>query len=428
MTNKDEKKNSRGESISDNESHDDWLTVSVSCNDSSESDPPFAENDIVIVNRIENEEKESSNFMAQKLDAVIVENQSVTDGERCDDSSEEKDVSTAVTTQDQLGEPHVEICQLKDDPFELVDDIPGESGTTVSHDQDNTAKQLLVDSNTDSDTPNDREKSTSPQSSVNVQDQLEVSTNVVNVQSKEDSKTKSEDTFDVLADNMHSAPEERATTASRLQDNGEEACLENKEEFVAGTTVLIIKGAYKGEHGIISRVTSKSAFISIDGMDRDIRKTKSKVFLVVAGQNELQVHADCDKALNLQDAILPGKLVRIKKGTHKDCHGVISRVTDKSAFVTIRGLSRDIRKKRSEEFLEVLNDVPQQIIVEQECAKESEVSKYTAGVKVKIVKGTHMGKCGIISRVTSKSVFIAVEGIGKDVRKTKSDKFFQLVN
>lgn len=103
---------------------------------------------------------------------------------------------------------------------------------------------------------------------------------------------------------------------------------------------------------------------------------------------------------------------------------MISHVTDKSAFVTIRSLSRDVRKKKSEEFLEVLNDVPQQIIVEQECAK----SEYTAGVKVKIIKGTHMGECGTISRVTGKSVFIAFEGIAKEVRKTKSDKFLKLVN
>jgi ribosomal protein S4E len=67
---------------------------------------------------------------------------------------------------------------------------------------------------------------------------------------------------------------------------------------------------------------------------------------------------------------------------------------------------------------------------DQACAEAeetSEVNVFDVGRQVRVIKGNHLGKCGVISRVTKKSVFISSEGMPKDIRKSKSDKFLQIM-
>ncbi len=201
-----------------------------------------------------------------------------------------------------------------------------------------------------------------------------------------------------------------------------------KNTFVEGAAVHIIKGTHRGKCGIISRVTSKCVFISIKGFDKDVRKTKSIEFLKTV-DNEVN-----NKLLgsNPQEAFVEGNLVRIKKGVHKDYRGIISRVMEKCVYVSIRGLPKDVRKKKSAEFLELLNDgancAPQHLDQQASSEEGSEVSAFVVGTRVRIVKGNHLGQCGVISRFTNKSVFVSIKNMPKDIRKTKSDQFLQVVN
>ena len=249
--------------------------------------------------------------------------------------------------------------------------------------------------------------------------------------SKEGSKVESEELSEMLKDNTPCA-DEGAATVSQSQGIDQQLCQEEfsiENAFVEGAEVHIIKGTNRGKRGIISRVTSKCAFISIDGVDKDVRKTKSIEFLEIANQEEI-----CSKQYHNsdpQESSLLGNLVRIKKGAHKNCQGIISRTSEKCVFISIRGLSKEIRKKKSVEFLEILNDgadcAPQDIN-QQACAEESsEENDFVVGMQVRVVKGNHLGNCGVISRLTSKCAFVSIEGVAKDIRKTKSDQFLQIV-
>jgi ribosomal protein L24 len=202
----------------------------------------------------------------------------------------------------------------------------------------------------------------------------------------------------------------------------QQLCVEEFNEdnaFVEGAEVQIIKGTHKGTCGIISRLTSKCAFISIAGMPKDVRKTKSNEFLKIVRQKEEH------NSGTPEIAFLEGNLVRIKRGTHKDCHGVISRTTEKCF------LPKDVRKTKSADFLEVLNScVPQesQQIEQVSIAESNEVSAFAVGMRVRVMKGKYLGKCGVISRVTSKCAFVSIEGMTKDIRKTKSKQFLHVID
>lgn len=179
--------------------------------------------------------------------------------------------------------------------------------------------------------------------------------------SKEGSKVESEELLEMLKDNT-SCADEGAGTVSQSQGIDQQLCQEEFSEenaFVEGAEVHIIKGTNKGKRGIISRVTSKCAFISIDGFDKDVRKTKSNEFLEIANQKEIccKQHHNSDP----QECFLEGNLVQIKEGAHKGCQGIISRTTAKCVFISIRGLSKEIRKKKSAEFLEILNELTQTV-------------------------------------------------------------------
>ena len=101
-------------------------------------------------------------------------------------------------------------------------------------------------------------------------------------------------------------------------------------------------------------------------------------------------------------------------------------------YVSIRGLSKDVRKKKSTEFLVLLNDsvdcAPQDVDEQASSAESSEVNVFVVGKRVMIIKGTRVGECGVISRVTNKSAYVSIENMPKDIRKTKSDQFLQIVN
>ena len=229
--------------------------------------------------------------------------------------------------------------------------------------------------------------------------------------------------------------DECRSTLSQSQGVDQISCIEDlKEEnsFVPGAAVHIIKGTNKGKCGIISRVTDKCVFISISGLDKDVRKTKSNEFLQFSNQK-----TTCNKQQHNsspQEIFLQGNSVRIKKGSHRGCQGIISRTTEKCVFISITGFPKDVRKKKSVEFLQLLNDDTNyelQGIDDQACAAEaeetSEVNVFDVGRQVRVIKGNHLGKCGVISRVTNKSVFASIEGMSKDIRKSKSDKFLQIM-
>ena len=63
----------------------------------------------------------------------------------------------------------------------------------------------------------------------------------------------------------------------------------------------------------------------------------------------------------------------------------------------------------------------------QDTFASAEENKLKAGVKVRIIKGTYEGERGKITRVTDKCVFISIDGVDKDVRKTKSLEFVQII-
>ena len=109
--------------------------------------------------------------------------------------------------------------------------------------------------------------------------------------------------------------------------------------FVEGAAVHIIKGTNRGKCGIISRTTSKCVFISISGFDKDVRKTKSNEFVKIVDHHEIN-----NKHHNFDPQ--EGNFVRIKKGVHTDCHGIISRITEKCVYISIGGLHKDVRKKK----------------------------------------------------------------------------------
>lgn len=89
-----------------------------------------------------------------------------------------------------------------------------------------------------------------------------------------------------------------------------------------------------------------------------------------------------------------------------------------------RGRSRGARHGRCslESFVE--NDSVD--FVQDTLASEDYMLK--TGVKVCIIKGTYEGECGKITRVTDKCVFISINGVDKDVRKTKSLEFVQIIS
>jgi len=248
------------------------------------------------------------------------------------------------------------------------------------------------------------------------------------------SKAVSEDWLKILTLNDNtsspSRDEEDASTLTQPPGIDQPLWLEESYEenvFVEGAAVHIIKGTNNGKCGIISRTTSKCVFISISGFDEDVRKTKSNEFLKIVDHHEIN-----NKHHNFDPQ--EGNFVRIKKGVHTDCHGIISRITEKCVYISIGGLHKDVRKKKSTEFLELLNDgsdcAPQDLNLDKQASsgESSELSVFVVGKQVRIVKGSHLGQCGVISRVTNKSVFVSIMNMPKDIRKMKSDQFLHIVD
>ena len=222
--------------------------------------------------------------------------------------------------------------------------------------------------------------------------------------------------------------------------------------FVEGTAVTIIKGTHQGKRGVISRVTNKFAFISIDKISKDVKKTKSSQFLAIIDTTQNKEPTNNNLTLTEETKDEPrtplqqkhdemfakGTSVRIKRGTYKDRQGIITGVTDKCVFVSIHGLDKDVRKTKSEQFLEIMmfnyeqeyasTDPGVQRTEHVHMNESNAESVYVTGTRVHIVKGKFAGHSGIISRVTSKVVFVSIEGVKKDVRKTKSDQFLQVVD
>eukprot|EP00985_Skeletonema_marinoi_P005917 scaffold2572_cov75-Skeletonema_marinoi.AAC.5 len=369
--NKDQRKSRsvRSTKISDDSSNDGGHTLSVSSNDSSQYEPQNADVDRIVEGNVEEGVDVESCCMSQSID---------------------------VENHDAIEENNHDVTELH---------VHDDTGSVTEKDNSSL--------------------------SVTAPGHLDVSAHEDGDTSKEGSKAESEELLEILMDNT-SCADEGTGTVSQSQGIDQQLCQEEfKEEnaFAEGAEVHIITGTNKGKRGIISRVTSKCAFISIDGFDKDVRKTKSSEFLEIANQKEIccKQHHNSDP----QECFLEGNLVQIKEGAHKGCQGIISRTTAKCVFISIRGLSKEIRKKKSAEFLEILNDgtdcAPQDID-QQVCAEESsEVNDFVVGMQVRIVKGNHLGNCGVISRLTSKCAFVSIEGVAKDIRKTKSDQFLQIV-
>jgi ribosomal protein L24 len=257
------------------------------------------------------------------------------------------------------------------------------------------------------------------------------------------------------------ADQQVANTTSDNKDNNCSDVIEvNDASFVEGTAVSIIKGTHQGKRGVISRVTNKFAFISIDKISKDVKKTKSSQFLAIIDttQNKEPTNNDLTPAEETKDEprtspqkeqdkmFVKGTSVRIKRGTYRDRQGIITRTTDKCVYVSIHGLDKDVRKSKSEHFLEIMmfNDDKSRGSQQEDCAstdrgvqrtehvlhmnEANNESVYVSGTRVNIVKGKFAGHSGIISRVTSKVAFVSIEGVKKDVRKTKSDQFLQEVD
>jgi ribosomal protein L24 len=158
-------------------------------------------------------------------------------------------------------------------------------------------------------------------------------------------KLKSDDTSCVSKASA-SQDESRSSTLSQSQGIDQTSCLEDQNEenpFVPGAAVHIIKGTNKGKCGIISRVTNKCVFISISGLDKDVRKTKSNEFLQFSNQKTNSTKQQHNSGP--QEIFLQGNSVRILKGLHKGCQGIISRTTEKCVFISIEGFRKDVRKK-----------------------------------------------------------------------------------
>eukprot|EP00984_Skeletonema_dohrnii_P019745 scaffold9511_cov182-Skeletonema_dohrnii-CCMP3373.AAC.2 len=459
--NKDQRKSRsvRSTKISDDSSNDDdddgGHTLSVSSNDSSQYEPQIVDVDPVVESSAEEDVDVESCCMSQSMD---VENHDVEE-ENNHDVTElyVHDDTSSVTEKDNSSLPAVTAPGH-------IDESAHEDGDT-SKEGSKAESEELLERLTDNTSQCDDEGAGTVSQSQGIDQQLcqeefneenvfvDVAAVVVIHQpsyegaeahinleesvhedgdtSKEGSKVESEELLETLKDNT-SCADEGAGIVSQPQGIDQQLCQEEFSEenaFVEGAAVHIIKGTNRGKRGIISRVTSKCAFISIDGFDKDVRKTKSIEFLEIANQEEI-----CSKQYHNsdpQESFLLGNLVRIKKGAHKDCQGIISRITEKCVFISIRGLSKEIRKKKSIEFLEILNDgtdcAPQDIN-QQACAEESrEVNDFVVGMQVRIVKGNHLGNYGVISRLTSKCAFVSIEGVAKDIRKTKSDQFLQIV-
>mmetsp|Transcript_9756 Transcript_9756/g.19757 ORF Transcript_9756/g.19757 Transcript_9756/m.19757 type:complete len:407 (+) Transcript_9756:93-1313(+) len=370
--NKDQRKSRssvRSTKISDDSSNDNdgGHTLSVSSNDSSQYEPQNADVDLVIERNVEEDVDVESCCMSQSID---------------------------VENHDAIEENNHDVTELH---------VHDDTGSVTE--KDNSSLPVTAPRHLDESAHEDGDTS------------------------KEGSKVESEELLEMLKDNTSCDDE---GTVSQSQGIDQHLCLEEFSEenaFVEGAEVHIIKGTNKGKRGIISRVTSKCAFISIDGFDKDVRKTKSIEFLEIANQKKIwsKQHHNSDP----QECFLEGNLVQIKEGAHKGCQGIISRTTAKCVFISIRGFSKEIRKKKSAEFLEILNDgtdcAPQDID-QQVCAEESsEVNDFVVGMQVRIVKGNHLGNCGVISRLTNKCAFVSIEGVAKDIRKTKSDQFLQIV-
>jgi len=441
--NKDQRKSRssvRSTKISDDSSNDDdgGHTLSVSSNDSSQYEPQNADVDLVIERNVEEDVDVESCCMSQSIDvenhdAIEENNHDVIELHVHDDTgsvTEKDNSSLPVTAPRHLDESahedgdtskegskveSEELLEMLTDNTSCADEGTG----TVSQSQ-GIEQQLCQE---------EFKEENAFVEGAGVHINLEESAHEDGDTSKEGSKVELEELLEMLKDNTSCDDE---GTVSQSQGIDQHLCLEEFSEenaFVEGAEVHIIKGTNKGKRGIISRVTSKCAFISIDGFDKDVRKTKSIEFLEIANQKKIwsKQHHNSDP----QECFLEGNLVQIKEGAHKGCQGIISRTTAKCVFVSIRGLSKEIRKKKSAEFLEILNDgtdcAPQDID-QQVCAEESsEVNDFVVGMQVRIVKGNHLGNCGVISRMTSKCAFVSIEGVAKDIRKTKSDQFLQIV-
>jgi len=377
LNTKDQKKNSLRSRISD-DSNDDGRTVSVSSNDSSQSEPRTADPDPIF----ETDTTEDDDYMPQRT-----ENHDVSEHDNDATVADENSSQTSTTQEHECDPPSI---------------------------KDEEKSHAVLDG--------------SLEETVHVDGGLPIDEVV--------SKTKSEE----LNDDTSCVSQEGTITALKPQRIGQEVCVEEINEdnaFVEGAEVQIIKGTHTGKCGIISRVTSKCAFISIGGVPKDVRKTKSNEFLKIVSQKEATVHTQFKKQHNSgpqENPFLEGNLVRIKRGTHKDCHGVISRTTEKCVYISIRGLPKDVRKTKSAEFLEILDGdtscVPQesQQIEQVSISESNEMNVFVAGVRVRIVKGKYLGRCGVILRVTSKCAFVSIEGVTKDLRKTKSDQFLQVIH
>ena len=89
-----------------------------------------------------------------------------------------------------------------------------------------------------------------------------------------------------------------------------------------------------------------------------------------------------------------------------------------------RGRSRGARHGRCSLEIFVEND---SVDFVQDTFASGEENILKAGTEVRIIKGTYGGECGEITRVTDKCIFISINGVDKDVRKTKSLEFVQII-
>lgn len=98
--------------------------------------------------------------------------------------------------------------------------------------------------------------------------------------------------------------------------------------------------------------------------------------------------------------------------------------------------SRRRRQRRSSlESINTLLESVEKWTYQEVCEEDSEEGRVASdddnmlqvGVKVRIIKGTNEGKCGKIKKLTDKYALISIDGMDKDVRKTKSSKFLQVI-
>ena len=245
---------------------------------------------------------------------------------------------------------------------------------------------------------------------------------------------------------------------------------ESRNALEAGARVHVHGGTYKNSYGMIVKVMKVKVEVAIDG-EGTKRIDKKNVAVVhqedaVSGSemesltspliNSLSETSDGTRLSSSISSDNPttlfsvGQIVLITKGDHKDKQGKITKVTNKMVEMTVFGVAKSVKKRKtsvqqifseekspdmeSEDVTTYtrlqLND---QIIVQESASHKSHQVDFQPTVSfndtcpqetddcvVSITAGKYKNKSGRVEHVTEKMVKVYIESIGKSVRVKRS--------